>query len=52
MDTKQSTTSQGHSFGRGGNCLVLFATHFNPNDFFLILLSNAPFEVYPLLKLI
>ena len=38
MDTKQSRTNLGLSFV-GVNCLVVFSTHFNPNNFFLILLQ-------------
>ena len=34
MVTKQSPTNQGLFFG-GINCLVVFPTHFNPNNSFL-----------------
>ena len=41
MDTKQSPTNQGLSFGRGGgvNCLVVFPTHFITNNSLLISLQ-------------
>ena len=38
MDTKQSPTNLGLSFGVV-NCLVVFPTHFNPNNSLLILLQ-------------
>ena len=57
MDTKQSPTNLGLSFFFGGggggiNCLVVFPTHFNPNNFLLILLQIyfTPIQVYPRLK--
>ena len=40
MDTKQSPTNLGLSFG-GVNCLVVFTTHFNPDNSLLILLQNS-----------
>ena len=38
--------------GGGINCLVVFPTHFNPNNFLLILLQIyfTPIQVYPRLK--
>ena len=41
MVTKQSPTNLGLSFifGGGVNCLVVFPTHFNPNNSLLILLQ-------------
>ena len=43
MYTKQSPTNLGLPFGfggkRGGNCLVVFATHFNYNNSLLISLQ-------------
>ena len=38
MDTKQSPSNLGLSFGVI-NCLVVFPTHFNPNNFLLIILQ-------------
>ena len=41
-DTKQSPTNVGLSFSFGGgvlNCLVVFPTHFNPNNSLKILLQ-------------
>ena len=38
MDTKQSPNNPGLSFGVV-NCLVVFPTHFNPNNFLLIILQ-------------
>ena len=38
MDTKQSPTNLRLSFGRI-NCLVVFPTHFNPNNSLLISLQ-------------
>ena len=50
MDTKQSPTNLGLSFG-GANCLVVFPTHFNPNNSLLIFLQNfTPIHVYLRLK--
>ena len=52
MGTKQSPASLGLSFGwvgggvAGVNCQVVFPTHFNPNNFLLILL-HTPIHVYP-----
>ena len=43
MDTKQSPTNLGLSFG-GINCLVVFPTHFNPNNSLLI--NFTPIHVY------
>ena len=39
MDTKQSPTNLGLSFGVV-NCLVVLPTHFNPNNSFLIILQS------------
>ena len=49
MDTKQSASNLGLPFV-GVNCLVVFPTHFNPNNF--LLTSNfTPIHVYPRVQL-
>ena len=50
MDTKQSPTNLGLSFG-GVSSLVVFPTHFNPNNSLLISLQiSLPFMCTPALK--
>ena len=41
MNTKQFPANLGLSFA-GVNCLVVFPTHFNPNNSLLILLQISP----------
>ena len=50
MDTKQSPTNLGLSLG-GVNCLVVFPTHLNPNNFLLILLQISLLLSVPCLKI-
>ena len=54
MDTKQSPTSLGLSFrggvGGGFNCLVVFPAHFNPNNFFFMLLQISLLFMWTRLK--
>ena len=53
MGTKQSPSNLVF-LGEGGvNCLVVFPTHFNPNNSLLILLTSnfTPIHVYPALTL-
>ena len=45
-----STSNLGLSFA-GVNCLVVFPTHLNPNNFLFYITSNfTPIHVYPCLK--
>ena len=51
MDTKKSPSNLGLSFA-GVNCLVVFPTHLNPNNFLFYITSNfTPIHVYPCLNL-